>query len=93
MLGTYFGGYGFYFIILGVYCLVFVRADFISRLLLLLFTFAMLLGLFSSFGMTSFFPASTLLMERLLLSFFSLFDLLSAFLFSFLLPFFGSIDL
>lgn len=64
-------------------------------LLLLLLTCELLFGLNNNFGgfFGVFLFGSTLLIERLLLSFFSLLDFLSAFLLSGLLPFLGSIDL
>lgn len=96
MLGTYFAGSSFYFTSFGVYYLAFVRADFISMLLLLLLTFTWEL-LFELFWILvlfpSFLPCYTLLIDRLLFNFFSLLDFLIAFLLSPLLPFLGSIDL
>jgi hypothetical protein len=46
VFGTYFGGSSFYFVPFGVYAFVFVRADFIKRLLLLTLTWELLFGLF-----------------------------------------------
>jgi hypothetical protein len=97
VFGTYFSGYCFYFGF-GVYYFAFVRADFINNtllLLLLLLTCDLLFGLNNNFGgfFGVFLFGSTLPIERLLLSFFSLLDFLSAFLLSGLLPFLGSIDL
>lgn len=81
---------------MGVYSFGRVRADFMSKLLfiLLLFTCDMLFLFFYTFWIIEFFLlTSTLLIERLLFNFFSLFDLFSYLLLSPFVGFLGSIDL
>ena len=107
VFGTYFAGSNFSFTTLGVYSFPLLRADFINRLLLLLLftltwellllltlTCELLFGLFWTLELlAAFLPSDTLLIDKLLFNFFSLFDFLIPFLLSGLLPFLGSIDL